>query len=39
MRKRCGAEVVAELDELRLRLEKVSDEQLRELLDEYKENI
>ena len=39
MRKAYGPGVVAELDELRLSLEKVTDEQLRDLLDGYKEDI
>ncbi len=36
MRKRYGAGVVAELDQLRAGLQKVTDAQLLELLDEYR---
>jgi hypothetical protein len=39
MLKAYGRGVMSELDGLRLSLEKVTDEQLRELLDEYKEDI
>jgi hypothetical protein len=36
MRAHYGVEVIAELNGLKMNLEKVTDEQLRELLEEYK---